>query len=109
MDRQWTVAASAGLLSLENVAVLAGLIFRHAPAGVLVLLMVKFPLCVALLRLRLAAAVALILWESVTMGAALVNTSIAPPAQLLLFASAVAGSTLLALSLPLYVPARREG
>ena len=109
MDRQWTVAASAGLLSVENVAVLAGLLFRHAPVGVLVLLLLKFPLCAALLRLRLAAVVALIAWESLTMCAALVNTSIYPPAGLALLGSSIACSTLLALSLPLFAPSGREG
>lgn len=108
MDRQWTVGASAGLLSVENVAVLAGLLFRHAPVGVLVLLLLKFPLCAALLRLRLAAVVVLILWESLTMCVALVNTSIYPPAGLALFGSSMAGSTLLALSLPLYAPSRGD-
>jgi hypothetical protein len=57
MDRQWTVAGAAALLSLENVAVLGGLLFRaHTSVVLLGLLLLKFPLCRALLRLRIAAA-----------------------------------------------------
>jgi hypothetical protein len=105
MDRQWTVAGAAALLSLENVAVLGGLLFRaHTSVVLLGVLLLKFPLCRALLRLRIAAAAILILWESLTMLAALVNLSLAPPAQLALFVSASAGSTLIALSLPLFAP-----
>ncbi|MGH9004864.1 MAG: hypothetical protein ACRDYV_17215, partial [Acidimicrobiia bacterium] len=66
----------------------------------------KFPLCTALLRMRVAAVALLIGWESLTMGVALVNTSLTPAGQLALFGSAMAGSTLLALSLPLYAPDR---
>jgi hypothetical protein len=107
MDRRWTIPVAAGLLALENVAVLAGLLFAgSAPAGVIAVLLLKFPLCVALMRMQVAAAAVLILWESVTMGVALINTSISPPGQLALFCSAMAGSSLLALSLPLYAPGR---
>jgi hypothetical protein len=106
MERQWTVAVAAALLSLENVAVLAGLLFRaHTSVALLGLLLLKFPLCRSLLRLRLGAAAILILWESVTMLVALVNVSLAPPAQLALFVSASVGSTLIALSLPLFATA----
>jgi hypothetical protein len=105
MDRQWTVAGAAALLSMENVAVMCGLIFRsHTSVVLLGLLILKFPLCRALLRLRLGAAAILIMWESVTMLVALVNLSLAPPAQIALFVSASAGSTLIALSLPLFAP-----
>lgn len=105
MDRQWTVAGAAALLSLENLAVMCGLVFRHHTSVVLLgVLTLKFPLCRSLVRLRVAAAVILILWESATMLVALVNLSLAPPAQLALFASAMAGSTLIALSLPLFAP-----
>lgn len=110
MDRSWTVVASAGLLATENVAVLAGLLFSPtAPPGVIAVLFVKFPLCAALLRLRLWAVVTLIVWESLTMGVALVNTAISPAGQLALFLSALTGSTLLALSLPLYAPSSASG
>jgi hypothetical protein len=103
MDRQWTVAGAAALLSMENVAVMCGLIFRsHTSVVLLGLLILKFPLCRALLRLRLGAAAILIMWESVTMLVALVNLSLAPPAQIALFVSASVGSTLIALSLPLF-------
>ena len=103
MDRQWTVAGAAALLSLENVAVIGGLLFRAHTSFVLIgFLLLKFPLCRALLRLRLSAAAILILWESMTMLVALVNLSIAPPAQVALFVSASAGSTLIALSLPVF-------
>ena len=109
MDRRWTVAASAGLLAVENVALIGGLLFSGtAPAFVLVLLALKFPLCVGLLRLNLAAVAILILWESLTLGVALVNTSLTPLGQVALFASAMTGSTLLAVSLPLYAAARVE-
>jgi len=105
MDRQWTVAGAAALLSMENVAVMCGLIFRaHTSVVLLGLLLLKFPLCRALLQLRLGAAAILIMWESVTMLVALVNLSLAPPAQVALFVSASAGSTLIALSLPLFAP-----
>ena len=105
MDRQWTVAAAAALLSLENVAVMGGLLFRaHTSVVLLGALLLKFPLCRALVRLRIGAAAILILWESLTMLVALVNLSLAPPAQLALFVSASAGSTLVALSLPLFAP-----
>lgn len=105
MDRQWTVAAAAALLSLENVAIIGGLLFRqHSSVLLIGVLLLKFPLCRSLLRLRLAAAAILILWESVTMLVALVNLSLAAPAQLALFLSASAGSTLIALSLPLFAP-----
>ena len=107
MDRRWIIPAAAGLLALENVAVLTGLLFaRSAPAGVIAVLFLKVPLCIAVMRMRLAAVAVLIGWESVTMAVALINTSISPPAQLALFASAMAGSSLLALSLPLYAPDR---
>lgn len=110
MDRQWTVAASAALLALENVAVIAGLLFAGDPPGfVLFLLALKFPLCLALLRLQLAAAAVLILWESITLGVALINTSLTVVGQLALFASAMTGSTLLALSLPVFAAARMPG
>lgn len=103
MERQWTVAGAAALLSLENVAVIGGLLFRaHTSVLLLGVLFLKFPLCRALLRLRLGAAAILILWESVTMLVALVNLSLTAPAQLALFASASVGSTLIALSLPLF-------
>ena len=103
MDRQWTVAGAAALLSLENVAIICGLLFRAHTSVVLIgFLLLKFPLCRALLRLRLGAAAILILWESMTMLAALVNLSLAPPAQVALFVSASAGSTLIALSLPVF-------
>lgn len=106
MDRRWTVPASAGLLAMENVAVLAALLFRSGvPVMVLGLLLLKFPLCAALLRRRLAAVFVLIVWETVAMLVGLTNPSIAPPGQLALFGSALAGSTLLALSLPFYAPA----
>ena len=105
MDRQWTVAAAAALLSLENVAVMCGLLFRaHTSVVLLGVLLLKFPLCREMLRLRIAAAAILILWESVTMLVALVNLSLAPPAQIALFVSACAGSTLIALSIPLFAP-----
>lgn len=105
MDRQWTVAAAAALLSMENVAIIGGLLFRQHTSVVLIgVLLLKFPLCRALLRLRLGAAAILILWESLTMLVALVNLSLAAPAQLALFLSASAGSTLVALSLPLFAP-----
>ena len=94
MDRQWTVAGAAALLSLENVAVICGLLFRAHTSVVLIgVLLLKFPLCRGLVRLRVAAAAILILWESLTMLVALVNLSLAPPAQLALFLSASAGST----------------
>ena len=103
MERQWTVAGAAALLSLENVAVICGLLYRaHTSVVLLGFLVLKFPLCRALLRLRLSAAAILILWESMTMLVALVNLSLAPPAQVALFVSASAGSTLIALSLPLF-------
>src|SRR5919197_6576043 len=109
MDRQWTVAGAAALLSLENVAVICGLIFRaHTSVVLLGLLLLKFPLCRALLLLRLGAAAILIMWESVTMLVALVNLSLAPPAQVALFVSASIGSTLIALSLPLFAPQGTE-
>jgi hypothetical protein len=105
MDRQWTVAGAAALLSMENVAVLCGLLFRaHTSVVLLGLLILKFPLCRALLQLRLGAAAILIMWESVTMLVALVNLSLAPPAQVALFLSASISSTLIALSLPLFAP-----
>ena len=105
MDRQWTVAAAAALLSMENVAVIGGLLFRQHTSVVLIgVLLLKFPLCRALLQLRLGAAAILILWESLTMLVALVNLSLAAPAQLALFLSASAGSTLVALSLSLFAP-----
>jgi hypothetical protein len=107
MDRRWTIPVAAGLLAVENVAVLTGLLFASsAPAGVIALLLLKFPLCIALLRMRVAAVAVLILWESLTMGVALVNTSLSSAGQLALFCSAMAGSSLLALSLPLYAPDR---
>jgi hypothetical protein len=109
MERQWTVAGAAALLSLENVAVICGLLFRdHTSVVLLGFLLLKFPLCRALLRLRLSAAAILILWESMTMLVALVNLSLAPPAQVALFVSASAGSTLIALSLPLFAAAGAE-
>jgi hypothetical protein len=105
MDRQWTVAGAAALLSMENVAVLCGLLFRaHTSVVLLGLLVLKFPLCRALLQLRLGAAAILIMWESVTMLVALVNLSLAAPAQIALFLSASISSTLIALSLPLFAP-----
>ena len=109
MDRRWTIPFSAALLALENVAVLTGLLFAgSAPAGLIVVLLLKFPLCAGLLRMRLGAAAILLVWESLTMGVALVNTAINPLGQLALFCSAMAGSTLVALSLPLYAPATRQ-
>jgi len=93
MDRQWTVAGAAALLSLS-----------HTSVVLLGVLLLKFPLCRGLVRLRLGAAAILILWESLTMLAALVNLSLALPAQVALFLSASAGSTLIALSLPLFAP-----
>jgi hypothetical protein len=105
MDRQWTVAGAAALLSLENVAVIGGLLFRaHTSVVLLTVLLLKFPLCRELLRLRIEAAAILILWETVTMLVALVNLSLAAPAQIALFVSASTGSTLIALSLPLFAP-----
>jgi hypothetical protein len=109
VDRRWTIPVAAGLLALENVAVLTGLLFAGStPAGVIAVLLLKFPLCVALLRMRVAAAAVLILWESLTMGVALVNTSLSSAGQLALFCSAMTGSSLLALSLPLYAPGRQS-
>lgn len=105
MDRQWTVGASAALLALENSALLAGLFFAgHTPVVVVLVLLFKFWLCARLLKLKLGALVALILWQSFTMAVALVNTSLTVPGQLALFVSAMASSTLLALSIPLYAP-----
>jgi hypothetical protein len=105
MDRQWTVGGAAALLSLENVAVICGLIFRaHTSVVLLGVLLFKFWLCRELVRLRLGAAAILILWESLTMLVALVNLSLAAPAQIALFLSASVGSTLIALSLPLFAP-----
>ena len=109
MERQWTVAGAAALLSLENVAVICGLLFRaHTSVVLLGFLVLKFPLCRALLRLRLSAAAILILWESMTMLVALVNLSLAPPAQVALFLSASVGSTLIALSLPAFAASGAE-
>ena len=109
MERQWTVAGAAALLSLENVAVICGLLFRaHTSIVLLGFLLLKFPLCRALLRLRLSAAAILILWESMTMLVALVNLSLAPPAQVALFLSASVGSTLIALSLPAFAASGAE-
>lgn len=105
MERQWTVAAAAALLALENVAVIGGLLFhRHSSVLLLAILLLKFPLCRALLQRRLGAAAILILWETLTMLAALANLSLAAPAQLALFVTASAGSTLIAMSLPLFAP-----
>lgn len=111
MDRQWTVAAAAALLSLENVALLAGRLFAgSAPAPVVLALVLKFWLCSRLLKLRLGALVTLILWESLTMTVALVSPALSFPAQVALFASAMTSSTLLALSVPLFAPgADRSG
>jgi hypothetical protein len=107
VDRRWTIPVAAGLLALENVALLTGLLFTgSAPAGVIALLFLKFPLCVALLRMRVAAAAVLIGWESVTLGVALINTALTPAGQVALFGSAMLGSSMLALSLPLYAPSR---
>ena len=109
MDRQWTVAAAAALLSLENVAVICGLLFRlHTSVVLLGVLALKFPLCRALLRRRMAAAAILLLWETVTMLVAVVNLSLTPVAQIALFISASAGSTLIALSLSLFAPQGAE-
>ena len=109
MDRQWTVAGAAALLSLENVSVLAGLLFRAHTSVVLIgILLLKFPLCRALVRLRIGAAAILILWETLVMLVALVNPSITLPARLALFLSASTGSTLIALSLPLFAPSGTE-
>ena len=109
MDRQWTVGASAALGAMENVAVLCGLLFGHsAPAGVVPFFMLKFPLCIALLKRRLYAVCLLILWESATLCAAVVNTSLSPLGQLALFISASVTSTLLAMSLPLFAPAPKD-
>jgi hypothetical protein len=67
------------VLSLENVAVICGLLFRsHTSVVLLGVLLLKFPLCRALLRLRLAAAGTLLLWETFTMLVAVVNQSLAP-------------------------------
>ncbi|HVW33818.1 MAG TPA: hypothetical protein VHL53_14875 [Acidimicrobiia bacterium] len=105
MDRQWTVAGAAALLSLENVAIICGLLFRsHTSVVLLGGLALKFPLCRALLQRRMMAGAILILWETMTMLVAVVNLSLAPLAQILLFLSASAGSTLVALSLPLFAP-----
>jgi hypothetical protein len=109
VDRRWIIPVAAGLLAVENVAVLTGLLFDHsAPAGVIAALFLKFPLCIALLRMRVAAVAVLIGWESLTMGVALVNTSLSPAGQVALFCSAMVGSSLLALSLPLYAPDRQS-
>jgi len=87
------------------VAVSCGLLLRtHTAAVLLGVLLLKFPLCRGLVRLRIGAAFVLILWETMTMLVALVNLSLGPPAQLALFVSASAGSTLIALSLPLFAP-----
>ena len=109
MDRQWTVAGAAALLSLENVAIICGLLFRsHTSVVLLGVLALKFPLCRGLLQRRVMAAAILILWETMTMLVAVVNLSLAPMAQILLFVSASAGSTLIALSLPLFAPQGAE-
>lgn len=109
MERQWTVGAAAALAAIENIAVLCGLLFGHsAPAGVVPFFLLKFPLCVALLKRRLYAVILLILWESATMFAALVNLSLSPAGQLGLFACSSVTSTLLALSLPLFAPTPKE-
>jgi len=82
-----------------------GLLFRqHSSILLLAALLLKFPLCRALLQRRVGAAAVLILWETLTMLVALANLSLAAPAQLALFLSASAGSTLIALSLPLFAP-----
>src|SRR2546428_13722598 len=105
MDRQWTVAGAAALLSLENVAVMGGLLFRsHTSVVLLGVLLLKFPLCRGLVRLRLGAAAILILWESLTMLAALVNLPLAPPAQGALFPSPSAGSAPVPLPPPPLAP-----
>lgn len=109
MERQWTVGGAAALLSLENVAVICGLLFRaHTSVLLLGVLLLKFPLCRELVRLRIGAAAILILWESVTMLVALVNLSLAAPAQIALFVSASTASTLIALSIPLFAPQRTD-
>lgn len=108
VERPWTVGAAAALGALENVAILAGLLFAgSAPVFVLLLLAGKFPVCARLLRLRLGSVVILIFWESFTMVVALVNTSITLPGQVALFVSAMATSTLLALSIPLFAESPR--
>jgi hypothetical protein len=105
VERPWTLGAAAALGALENVAVLAGLLFAgSAPVMVLLVVLGKFPLCARLLRLSLGAVVILILWESFTLVVALVNTSLTLPGQVALFASAMTTSTLLALSVPLFAP-----
>ncbi|MGH8999615.1 MAG: hypothetical protein ACRDY7_09515 [Acidimicrobiia bacterium] len=104
-DRRWTIGAAASLCALENVALLCGLVFAGtAPLFVLFILLLKFPLCVRLLRMYLGAVVTLLLWESFTLCVAVINTSLTVPGQVGLFASATTCSTLLALSLPLYTP-----
>lgn len=99
-ERAWALAASAGLLSLENVGLLAALLFvRGAPPFVVAFLLLKFPLCLALVHRRHWAFLTLMLWESFTAVVALINPALTWWPRLGLLVSSSAGLTLLGLAI----------
>jgi hypothetical protein len=103
VDRAWALPAAVGVLAIENVALLAALLFSgRAPTGVEVSLLIKFPLCIGLLQRRAGAFLALTLWESLLVVLGLVNPALSPIARMGVLAGGVAGLTLLGLSLSLF-------
>jgi len=97
------VPAAAGLLTIENVALLGALLAAgRAPGVVELALLVKFPLCVGLLQRRPGAFLALTLWEAFLVVLAIVNPSLSLFGHLLVFAGGAAGLTLLGIGMPAF-------
>jgi len=103
VDRSWAVPAAAGLLTIENLALLGALLVAgRAPAGVELALVVKFPLCFGLLQRRPGAFLALTLWEVLLVVLSLMNPSLSVLGRLLVFTGGAAGLTLLGIGLPAF-------
>ena len=106
-ERSWVLPAAAGLMALENIAVLGALLFLgSAPPLVPLFLLVKFPFCVALVQRRHGAFMMLTLWEATIFVIALINPALDPLPRLVLVGVSTLGLTLLGMSMPLFPPAR---
>ena len=102
-ERAWALPAAVAVLSLENTAILAALLFLgSAPPLVLAFLLTKFPFCVGLLQRRHGAFMLLTFWEASILVIAIINPALDPAPRLLLLMSSAGGLSLLGLSIGLF-------
>lgn len=103
VERSWALPAAAAVLALENVGILAALLFlRTAPPLVPLFLLAKFPFCVRLVQRRHGAFMLLTFWEATTFVVGIINPALDLVPRLVVLGSSAAGLGLLGMSIGLF-------